>query len=186
MSLTPERLLEEESFRALGRRLLTGRVAVFLGAGSSIGSGAPSSDDLSRAIGRQVLQTEERYSLAEMVDYADGGPGRREVNKVIVERLKSLSPSKSLIDLASLPWPRVFSVNFDDLFEQALRIQGHLPVAHQSPANLEQSTVGRTPIYMLHGSARNPRIPMIRTWVSYSPKMILSGPQTNGRPFITS
>ena len=159
MSLTPEQLLEEESFKALGRRLLTGRVAVFLGAGSSIGSGAPSSDELASAIGKQVLQTDERYSLADMVDYADGGPGRREVNRVIVERLESLSPSESLLDLASLPWPRVFSVNYDDLFEQALRSQGQNPVAYYSPANLEQSTVGRIPIYMLHGSIKSPNDP---------------------------
>ncbi len=159
MSLTSEQLLEEESFRALGRRLLTGHVAVFLGAGSSIGSGAPSSDELASAIGKQVLQTDERYSLADMVDYADGGPGRREVNKVIVECLESLSPSKSLVDLASLPWPRVFSVNFDNLFEQAKRLHGQNPVVYYSPANLEQSTVDRIPIYMLHGSIKSPNDP---------------------------
>ena len=159
MSLTPEQLLEDESFSALGRRLLTGHVSVFLGAGSSIGSGAPSSDELSSAIGKQVLQTDERYPLADMVDYADGGPGRREVSRVIVERLESLSPSQSLLDLASLPWPRAFSVNFDDLFEQALRFHGQNPVAHYSTANLEQFTGDRLPIYMLHGSIKSPNDP---------------------------
>ena len=159
MSLTPEQLLEDESFRALGRRLLIGRVAVFLGAGSSIGSGAPSSTEIASAIGREVLQTDELYSLPDMVDYADGGPGRREVNRVIVKSLESLTPSKSLIDLASLPWPRVFSVNFDDLFEQALRCHGQKPVAYNSPANLERSTVSRIPVYMLHGSIKSPNDP---------------------------
>ena len=159
MSLTPEQLLEEESFKALGRRLLTGRVALFLGAGSSIGSGAPSSDELASAIGKQVLQTDESYSLADMVDYADGGPGRREVNRVIVKRLESLSPSKPLLNLASLPWPRVFSVNYDDLFEQGLRSLGHNPVVYYSPVDLEQSTLGRIPIYMLHGSIKSPNDP---------------------------
>ena len=159
MGLTPKQLLEDESFRALGRRLLTGRVALFLGAGSSVGSGAPSSDELAGAIGKEVLQTDEHYSLADMVDYADGGPGRREVNRVIVECLESLTPSESLIELASLPWPRVFSVNFDDLYEQALKSHGENPIAHYSPNNLERAFVNRIPIYMLHGSIKSPNDP---------------------------
>lgn len=155
MSLTADQLLRDEAFQAMGRRVLTGRVAVFLGAGSSIGSGAPSSSDLARIIGNRVLQTDEEYALADMVDYADGGPGRREVNRVIVETLQSLSPSASLVDLASVPWPRVFSVNFDDLFEKALRMQGQDPVAYYSPSNLDHRPLGRTPLYMLHGSIKN-------------------------------
>ena len=157
LSQTSESLLRDESFQALGRRVLTGRVAVFLGAGSSIGSGAPTSDELASLIGTKVLQTEERYPLS--ADYADGGPGRREVNRVIVERLESLLPSDSLRRLASFPWPRVFSTNFDDLFEQALRSNGREFIPYYAPSNLEQSIGQRTPVYMLHGSIKNANDP---------------------------
>ena len=154
MSLTPDQLLRDESFKALGRRILTGRVAIFHGAGSSIGSGAPTTDELADLIGTQVLQTEERYPLSDMVDYADGGPGRAEVNRVIVDRLRLLEPSDHLLRLATFPWSRAFSVNFDDLFEQALRSAGQEPEVHYSPSNLEGHSTGTTPLYMLHGSIK--------------------------------
>ena len=155
MSLTPNQLLEDESFRSLGRRILTGRVAIFLGAGSSLSSGAPSTEELARLIGREVLQTGEEYPLADIVDYADGGPGRREVSRVIVDTLQPLTPSASLLSLASLPWPRVFSVNFDDLFEKALRAQGQDPIPYYAPTNFDRRTADQIPVYMLHGSIKN-------------------------------
>ena len=149
-------LLGNESFVALGGRILSGRAALFLGAGSSLGSQAPTTSELSRLIGTKVLQTQLEYPLADMVDFADGGPGRRAVNREIVDALRSLTPSESLIQLASLPWIRAFSVNFDDLFETALIGLGCDVDVHISPSNFEKPSSHAMPLYMLHGSIKAP------------------------------
>ena len=159
MSLSAEQLLQDESFQALGRRVLTGDVSIFLGAGSSLGSGAPKTEELARIIGREVLHTEDQYPLSDMVDYADSGPGRRAVNRVVVDTLTPLSPARSLLDLASLPWPRVFSVNFDDLFEKALRSHDRDPITYCSPSDFDRPPTDRVPLYMLHGSIKKANDP---------------------------
>ena len=159
MGQSSDDLLQNDSFVALGGRILTGRTALFLGAGSSLGSQAPTTSELSRLIGRNVLHTELEYPLADMVDFADGGPGRRAVNQEIVQALRSLEPSESLTQLAALPWTEVFSVNFDDLFEKALAALGLDANVYISPQNFDRPSSHGTPLYMLHGSIKAPNDP---------------------------
>src|SRR5438309_443231 len=102
--LTAERLLADETFIYLGRRILAGKCCLFLGAGASLSSGAPTSGELAVLLCSQVLMTDEVYSLSEAATYVDAMAGRKAAVEIIVERLKGLSPSPSLRQLTAIPW----------------------------------------------------------------------------------
>lgn len=154
MDLTVDELLRDESYIALGRRILAGKCSVFVGAGASVDSGGPSSTELADLLARDVLMSDERgMSLPDVVDYADGTTGRARVNEVIAARLSDLQPSPALVSLAGLPWRSAYSVNFDDLLEKAYSVaQPGRALVHFSAEDLERLAPDRIPIYMLHGS----------------------------------
>jgi len=151
-----ESLLADDTIVALARRILTGRCYLFLGAGASIDSGAPTTQVLADHVAEHVLMTDQRgIPLDQVVEYADAYTGRPAVVSAIRQRLGNLEPSEALRSLAKLPWRAVYSVNFDDLFEIACQAErpGKLRV-FSAPENLEEIRPGEIPLYMLHGSIR--------------------------------
>ena len=159
MGLTAEELVRDEAFRSLIRRVLTRGASLFLGAGASLSSGALSSDQLAVGIAKHVVMTEEEgYSLSEIVDYADAGPGRRKVVTFIVESLRGLTPAPALKELAAMPWASIFTVNFDDLIEQCFEESGDATfVSITAPRDLDAPRIANaTPLVKLHGSIRTP------------------------------
>ncbi len=157
MPRSAEELVVDETFRSLIRRVLTGKSSLFLGAGASLSSGAPTTDELAKRIATDVLMTEGDYSLGEIVDYSDAGPGRRRVIECITEALASLSPSPELQKLSALPWASIFTVNFDDLIEQSFEQDGRTLATITAPRELDTPRLaGSTPLIKLHGSIRNP------------------------------
>ena len=128
MSLTAKQLLDDQTFVALARRIISGRCALFVGAGASLSSGAPKTQQLADLIAQEILQVETpSYPLAEIVDYTDGSVGREPVTRFIVNALRDLLPSAALCSLTSHPWTSIFSTNYDDLIEKALESNG-IPV----------------------------------------------------------
>lgn len=151
-------LLADQSFLALARRILAGRCVLFLGAGASISSGAPSGGELAGILARDVLLAElPDYGLGDVVDIAAGTVGRPEVDKYIVDLLKPLQPSDDLRQFVTLPWRAIYSVNFDDLVEKAYERDspGNLRV-FSAADELEALTPSHRPLYLLHGSIRRP------------------------------
>ena len=151
-------LLADATHAALVQRVLLGRCALFLGAGASISSGAPSGRYLAASIAKEVLAADlPEYSLGDIVDFADGTTGRRSVADYIVNRLSPLTPSASLRALCRLPWRSIYSVNFDDLVEKAFELDrpGELEV-FVSARDLERRDIKATPLMMLHGSIKRP------------------------------
>jgi hypothetical protein len=163
MSLTAEELLADEGFLYIARRVLAGKCILFLGAGASISSGAPASDDLAKSICQDILMTDETYPLAEAAAYADASAGRRATCDLITARLSGLQPSDSLALLPSFPWQAIFSVNFDDLVEKAYEATPKTRAAelhlHTSADNLDYTPPGHVPLYMVHGSYKDPLDP---------------------------
>jgi len=154
-------LLEQESFVALGRRVLYGKCSLFVGAGASIDSGGPSTSELSDLLAERVLMTDQRgIALSDIVDYIDGAMGRRQATASIADRLRGLKPSASLVALAALPWKSVYTTNFDDLFEQAFaQVRPGELQAVVSAHDLDQLRPDLTPLFYLHGSIKQPNDP---------------------------
>lgn len=152
------KLLADEVFIALGRRIIAGQCALFLGAGASLDSGGPTTAELADLIAEKVLRTDQRdLALDQVVEYAEGSVGRQPVADLIVQRLDGLDPSPALQTLAAFPWRSVYSVNFDDLFEKALD-QAQPGRAHAifSASRLDEILPDRLPVYLLHGSIQSP------------------------------
>jgi predicted Zn-dependent protease len=163
MPLSADELLADPTFLYLGRRILVGKCALFLGAGASLSSGAPTTTELAKLICNDVLMTDKEFPFVDAVAYADEMAGRKEVARVIVERLEDLSPSPALRGLTAFPWKSIFTTNFDDLIEKAYDQTPDTRAAQldvYDPArDFERRTQGRIPLYMIHGSCKRPLDP---------------------------
>ncbi len=105
-------------------------IALFLGAGSSISSGAPSTHGLANLITSRILLSDRQYDLADAVAYADGTSGRGAVAELLVKELRDLSPSESLKTLTRIPWSTIFTTTIDDLIEKEIIYEtSQLPAA---------------------------------------------------------
>ncbi len=147
-------LLKDASFVALVRRILTGDCSLFLGAGASLSSGGPDSQSLADSIATNVLHTDHHYPLPEIVDFADGSVGRRPVSNHIIATLGVLKPNNHLTRLAALPWKSIFTVNFDDLIEQALETNQIETQVFTNDDNLDATDLRKRTVYKLHGGIR--------------------------------
>lgn len=157
MSLSADQLLQDDTFKNLGRRILAGECVLFVGAGASLSSGAPNTELLAGHLASSLLNTQmSDASLIEVIEAADAIRGRRSVTKAIREKLENLTPSQQLRDLVSLDWISIYSVNFDDLIEKAAELIEKPLQVFRSATNLDSPMLGRTPLYMLHGSVRDP------------------------------
>jgi hypothetical protein len=66
--------------------------------------------------------------------------------------LTSLVPSNYLVNIASLPWRSVFTVNFDTLFEKSLEANGVQVQVFTSADGIDAMNSNKRQVYKLHGS----------------------------------
>lgn len=143
----PSRLIENIS---------AGRCVLFLGAGISLDSGAPSSIVLSNEIAAQFLDIPAAgYPLSEVAALVDAEDGRRRLNDWIMRRLGTLRPSAAIHALPLFRWQAIYTTNFDTLVETAYNeasnaVQRLRPIySNRDPI----STLGTDEVafYKLHG-----------------------------------
>jgi tetratricopeptide (TPR) repeat protein len=143
----PSRLIENIS---------AGRCVLFLGAGISLDSGAPSSIALSNEIAEQFLDIPAAgYPLSEVAALVDAEDGRRRLNDWIMRRLSALRPSVAIHALPLFRWQAIYTTNFDTLVEAAYKetpnaVQRLHPIySNRDPiSTLETDEVA---FYKLHG-----------------------------------
>jgi len=98
-----------------------GRCTLFLGAGASQEAGAPSANQLGKAIACRLLG-EKRLSidLARAVSLAVAHTGnRRDVEEFVTSQIRHLKPSPSHLKIPWYPWRAIVTTNYDTLIEQA-------------------------------------------------------------------
>ncbi len=165
-------LLAGPVFTAAASRVLDGQCVLFLGAGASTDSGGPTGQELADEIRQKFLASHPvKYELRTAAAYAEDRAGRKNLVDFIVDRLKQLRPIQSLVDLISLPWSAIFSVNFDDLVEQAAaKVDANRLHVVVDPKELECKPPDRVPLCMIHGSihhATDPDHGLVLTWDDY-------------------
>jgi SIR2-like domain len=168
--LIPDELLKDETFLHLARRILGNKCVLFVGAGASISSGAPSSQELAKIISTQILLTDETFDLADAVTYADAMTSRKEVVGLIGDTLRALQPSEPILALTVFPWISIYTTNFDDLIEKAYETtpDTRAPAlrVYDPGVGFLRLPSGTIPLYMLHGSYKRPldhHLPLILT-----------------------
>ncbi|MBU4350319.1 HD domain-containing protein [bacterium] len=144
--------------------ILKGNCALFLGAGASVGSGAPSSKELAKTLADQFLEGyHSEDPLPKVAAYIESKPGigRLPLVKYLEERLSNLSPSSGYVMLARFKWKAIYTTNYDMLtergYEQAFEKECRYIRILQSKEfpNIENSR-NYVPIYKLHGCISHP------------------------------
>jgi NAD-dependent SIR2 family protein deacetylase len=158
--------INANEWNALVDRIADGMCIPFLGAGTSLGAGAPSAASLSKKLavlceypGRDpydFLKVAQYYRM-KVDDYAP----RREIIKVL--RDKNIRPSPAHEALAALPFRYIITTNYDNLIERALIGQGKEPTVMTYKVGSNVTEIATPPtedkpiVYKIHGSMDDPQ-----------------------------
>ena len=138
---------------ALAARISPQKTSLFLGAGASIPSGAPSGVSLARTLWAQVAkQSAQSEDLMETASYLSRQFGRSDVVRIVVNELKPLRPTGGMLAMPRFDWRAIYTTNFDKLVEKSFRIAGVRLVSLRSNYDFsaKESDDGLR-LYKLHG-----------------------------------
>lgn len=133
--------------------------AIFLGAGSSRPSGAPSASELSEQLTARFFPGDRRRSLTELCTRIEAVNGRRPLVDAVREILQPLQPSGAILQLPHFNFSRIFTTNFDLLVErtyEAAKIE--LPTIRSNKDFSNDDKIYRTSLYKIHGCVTEDRV----------------------------
>lgn len=140
----------------LFKSICSGKAVLFLGAGASQASGGPIGTELADFIANELGIEEDTSDLAIFTQTVlhKKKATRKQIELCIKERLQNLLPSDGYKAMTNLPWKSIFSVNYDDLVEQAYRMtRGRYSHIVMTPHNLmDDKEINQIRLYKLHGS----------------------------------
>ncbi len=110
--------------KELVEQFARGNGAVFVGAGLSQGAGLPSWADLIDELAAELDDCPSDADYRDIAYYYDLEYGRNRLVQKLRDQLDTLevSPTPVHAELCQLPVSPIFTTNYDDLFDQALRI----------------------------------------------------------------
>ena len=119
----------EERLREAIRHALNGEAVLFLGAGSSRGAHGPKGDRLptGQELSDQLADDfglSPGYELGDMAEFIIQKHSETALINALRRYLKVVDPGNDLEVLASLQWSRIWTTNYDDAIQQALRSNG--------------------------------------------------------------
>jgi NTP pyrophosphatase (non-canonical NTP hydrolase) len=128
---------------------------LFLGAGVSSDSGAPTGPELACELDRQFLDgARSDESFQTIAALVDAKVGRQQLNEYLEHTFDRLEPSTTLIGLTHYRWRRIYTVNFDTLLERAYDMRFASQKLHPIYSNHQRMTSPApdvVPLYKLHG-----------------------------------
>lgn len=131
------------------------RTVLFLGAGATIPSGAPSGDALARFVSEELADSHEAIGdgLAETCSLLESKYGRAALVAAVRKALVDLRPTGGLTMVPAWSWSAIFTTNFDTLVEQAFRNERKpLTVLRSNFDYTDLADQATTPLYKIHGS----------------------------------
>jgi hypothetical protein len=133
-----------------------GECVLFLGAGVSVDSGAPSGDELGHELVETFLHPEhEGYALDEICQIIEANFGRQALNDWLTKRFDGLTPGKPLTQIPAFRWKSIFTVNFDTLLEEAYATnvdsRQNLRAFYSDEDSTDSLRKDVVPLYKLHG-----------------------------------
>ncbi|MEA2597149.1 MAG: hypothetical protein QOF01_3618 [Thermomicrobiales bacterium] len=153
----PLPLSDNPNFEHLRDIIQSGNCVLFLGAGVSMDSGAPTGGQLTQELSKSYFPTEPAYTdLGLVAEAIDAGPGRRDLNSWLTQRFKGLTPQGALLSIPTYHWKSIYTVNFDELleaaYEQVPNARQRLRPFYSSKDQMEGLGPDEVRYYKLHGS----------------------------------
>lgn len=125
---------------------------LFLGAGASIPSGAPTGAMLSRILTQAFFPDEKERQLSDISGRVEIKFGRSKLVSVIRENISKITPSETLKQLPNFNFSNIFTTNYDELIEKSYQIQGvKLPVIKSNRDYSFDYRQYNTMLFKLHG-----------------------------------
>jgi len=107
--------------KELAKRVAPQETVLFLGAGASVPSGAPTAADLAEAISTEFEIDLSDYSLSEIASIASEKNSRKSVVDFVNSKIDRLHPTLGLRTIPLFDWRRIYTTNYDKLIERAYR-----------------------------------------------------------------
>lgn len=147
---------ETDAFQRIVPIIQSGNCVLFLGAGVSMDSGAPSGKQAAIDLSKAYLPNEPiEENLGTVSEAVDAVFGRKELNEWFIDRFRALVPKGALPSIPTYHWKSIYTVNFDTLLEEAYRLNSgrrqeiHPFYSDKDP--LSRLRPGEVPLYKLHG-----------------------------------
>jgi len=127
---------------------------LFLGAGSSITSRAPSSEKIVAHLSKTFSQPSDGFSLAELVELLlHKTRDRKSIIAAVRSLFTNISPTAGLLNVPLYDWKAIYTTNYDELVEEAYKVRTRPLITFDS--NFDFGVRGNesaTRLYKLHGT----------------------------------
>lgn len=137
----------------VAKRIVPNETTLFLGAGASVPSGAPTAAELSKEIATEFELDLSDYSLSEISSIACEKSGRKKVVGFVNDKIRRLRPTRGLRNIPLFDWRRIYTTNYDELIERSYKdSKTNLQVvsSHFEITNASRDT--ETTLYKIHGT----------------------------------
>ena len=143
-----------DTIKAIANAISTSSIptTLFLGAGVSIPSGAPSGFALSQDLTKEFFAGEHPRELSDISGRVELKYGRDGLVNFLRSKLESLQPSKAVLRLPDFNFASIFTTNYDLLVETAFKkAEVELPVVCSNKDYVFDSRQYDTMLFKLHG-----------------------------------
>lgn len=132
---------------------------LFLGAGASIASGAPSGTQLSNLLRDEFFPNDSARLLSDMAGRVEVLFGRQKLVQFIRSKFTNLFPSTTMLQLPNFNFSSIFTTNYDQLIEKSFSNLGvEIPVFRSNKDWNFDQRLYNTILYKLHGCIEEDRV----------------------------
>ena len=143
-----------DSVKAISTAISESKIptTLFLGAGASIPSGAPSGTALSEALTAEFFDGEKTRALSDISGRVELKYGRPDLVAFLRSKLTPLQPSKTVLRLPNFNFASIFTTNYDSLVEIAFEeAKVELPTVRSNKDYAFDYRQYNTMLFKLHG-----------------------------------
>jgi len=135
------------------------KTILIFGAGASIPSGAPSSEELVTGLAQKLrISDGEKLSLPDIATVIEYKNFRRDMVEYINERLRTLVPARGLQNLPDFDWAGIYTTNFDTLIEKVYSKKSkNIDVISSNFDFPKLDNPDSTKLYKIHGTTGEDR-----------------------------
>ncbi len=162
---------ERQDLETILKRIEQGRAVLFVGAGMSMDSGAPSADGLARALCEQFAPgLDPTLGLQRVADLLQSRRGidRLDIDAWVAEQVDRLQPAPQHLIVPRFAWPAIYTTNYDRLIEKGYDAQPEhaqrLQVVRNATEEYDINDASVVSLFKIHGCTsrlQDPNAPLV-------------------------